>query len=342
MAEDYNSQQSVYWCLKSLIVVGLSADSAFWTAQESPYPQQARTVEVVSAPQQILCNMPQGNHHFMLTPGQFVAWPMKANQAKYCKFAYSSAFGFSVPTGPLLQQMSPDNQLLISRDGAESWATKWKCEPVEFCTIPLAMSAETSIVVPAAQVKWYPWGDRAVSVDTVLIPPNERWPDWHVRIHRIKALERLPSLHIAEGGFAIHSRQKENLMHLPVGELTLESILGSAETAISNDSSTVVASIDGVSGILTRVKSALPFVLRSSALKVDANTNLVRPRTIIPTSSIDMSTGLWEGHEVYVISSIFAISSQANGGHQPNGPTLKQKWDDAPLIDLDNLSRYLK
>ena len=131
-------------------------------------------------------------------------------------------------------------------------------------------------------------------------------------------------------------------MHLPVGELTLESILGSAETAISNDSSTVVASIDGVSGILTRVKSALPFVLRSSALKVDANTNLVRPRTIIPTSSIDMSTGLWEGYEIYVISSIFAISSRANGGHQPNGPTLKQKWDDAPLIDLDNLSRYLK
>jgi len=342
MAEDYNSQQSVYWCLKSLIVVGLAADSAFWTAQESPYPRQAQTVEIVSAPQQILCNAPQGNHHFMLTPGQFVAWPMKANQAKYCKFAYSSAFGFSVPTGPLLQQMPPDNQLLISRDGAESWATKWKCEPVEFCTIPVALNAETSITVPTAQVKWYPWGDRAVSVDTVLIPPNERWPDWHVRIHRIKALKRVPFVHIVEGGFAIHSRQKKNLKHLPVGGLMPESVLGSVETAISTDNSTVVASIDGASGISTQVKSALPFVLRSSALRVDANTNLVQPRTVIPASSIDMKSGLPEGHEIYVISSIFAISSRANGGHQPTGPTLKQKWDDAPVIDLDCLGKYLK
>lgn len=342
MAEDYNSQQSVYWCLKSLVVVGLSADSAFWTAQELPYPRQAQTVEIVPAPQQILCNVLQGNHHFMLTPGQFVAWPMKANQAKYCKFAYSSAFGFSVPTGPLLQQMPPDNQLLISRDGAESWATKWKCEPVEFCTIQVELNAETSITVPTAQVKWYPWGDRAVSVDTVLIPPNGRWPDWHVRIHRIKALKRVPSVHIVEGGFAIHSRRKKNLMHLPVGELMPESVLGSVETAISSDDSTVVASADGASGISTQVKSAVPFVFRSSALRVDANTNLVRPRTIIPTSSIDMKTGLREGHEVYVISSIFAISTRANGGHQSAGPTLKQKWDDAPVIDLDNLGKYLK
>lgn len=342
MAEDYNSQQSVYWCLKSLIVVGLSADSAFWMAQESPYPQQAQAVKIVAAPQQILCNWPQGNHHFMLTPGQFVAWPMKANQAKYCKFAYSSAFGFSVPTGPLLQQLAPDNQLLLSRDGAESWASKWKCEPVKFCTISLAMSTGISIAVPTAQVKWFPWGDRAVSVDTVLIPPNERWPDWHVRIHRIKALKRIPSLHIVEGGFAIHSRQKKNLMHLPIDELTPKSALGCVETAISNDSSTVVASIDGVSGIKTQVQSILPFVLRSSALRTDANTNLVRPRTIIPTSSIDMSTGLWEGQEIRLTSSIFAISSQANGSHQPTGPSLEQKWNDTPVIDLDELSKHLQ
>ncbi|KAK2033981.1 hypothetical protein LX32DRAFT_700635 [Colletotrichum zoysiae] len=41
-------------------------------------------------------------------------------QAKYCKFAYSSAFAFSVPTGPLIQQMAPDNTPSLSRDYGET------------------------------------------------------------------------------------------------------------------------------------------------------------------------------------------------------------------------------
>jgi hypothetical protein len=109
MCEDYNSPQSPYWCLKTLIVVALAADDEFWTTPESSYPDFETSVALIPTPRQILCNHALGNHHFMLSPAQFVAWPMKATQAKYSKFAYSSAFGFSVPTGPLIQQIAPDS-----------------------------------------------------------------------------------------------------------------------------------------------------------------------------------------------------------------------------------------
>ena len=73
MAEDYNSPQSPYWCLKTLIAVGLPEDHPFWTSNEEPYPDFAPPAALLHAPEQIVCNHPQGNHHFMLTPGQWVA-----------------------------------------------------------------------------------------------------------------------------------------------------------------------------------------------------------------------------------------------------------------------------
>jgi hypothetical protein len=38
-AEDYNSPQSVYWCLKLLLVLGLKESHPFWTSEELPHPQ---------------------------------------------------------------------------------------------------------------------------------------------------------------------------------------------------------------------------------------------------------------------------------------------------------------
>jgi hypothetical protein len=79
---------------------------------------------------------------------------MKASQAKYCKFANSSAFGFRVPTGPLIQQITPDNMLALSRDGGATWAIKWKCSSVRHVTA--SVKEQTA---PAARVVWLPWVD---------------------------------------------------------------------------------------------------------------------------------------------------------------------------------------
>ncbi|KAM0425901.1 hypothetical protein ACHAPT_008839 [Fusarium lateritium] len=341
MAEDYNSPQSVYWALKTLIAVGLDDNDDFWASEELAYPAVEPEAQVISAPQQIICNHPQGNHHFMLTPGQFVAWPMKANKAKYCKFAYSSAFGFSVPTGPLIQQIAPDNQLALSRDGAEAWAVKWKCEEVQFDTAVVKTKDSNELKVPIASVGWYPWGDRGVHVDTILIPPNDRWPDWHVRIHRIRALKGTESLHTVEGGFAIYGRKTADGTNLSASEVSDEAVPGQFEGVVTTGNSALIASKDGISGIAieTLIESQKAEV-SSSALKPDANTNLVRQRTLIPTASVSLPEHLSEGTELILMASVFAISSTPNANWESRGTSLKQRWLDRPQVDLKLLKQH--
>ncbi|KAF4820214.1 hypothetical protein CGCSCA5_v004049 [Colletotrichum siamense] len=334
MCEDYNSPQSPYWCLKTLIAVGLSENDSFWTEDESSYPESAPSdsVAVVRAPEQILCNHPSSNHHFLLSPGQFVAWPMKANQAKYCKFAYSSAFALSVPTGPLIQQIAPDNALALSKDGGETWAVKWKSDEVRFSTAHLKGSSGSEKVQVASAV-WYPWGDRAVTVDTTLIPPTNRWPDWHVRIHRIKASEKLKTLHTVEGGFAIFSRQTADGMPLPVtGTISDDATLGVTEAIIQKKTSVLILSSAGASGVVTKGLVGSGRTSGCSPLKPDSNTNLASQRTMIPVTSHSVVEGIEAGSEFVLVESIFAISTKANGGRGLTGKGLQQRWIDVPLV----------
>ncbi|KXH32017.1 hypothetical protein CNYM01_02432 [Colletotrichum nymphaeae SA-01] len=341
LCEDYNSPQSPYWCLKTLIAVGLAEDDDFWTTDEEPYPSLSSTdsVALVPAPQQIVCNHPGSNHHFLLSPGQFVAWPMKANQAKYCKFAYSSAFTFSVPTGPLIQQIAPDNALALSRDGGETWAVKWKSEPVRFSTAFIKTASSTQ-EVQAASAKWYPWGDRAVSVDTTLIPPSDRWPDWHVRVHKIKVHEKIKTLHTIEGGFAISGRKKGGQtdgLPLPViSEVPKDASLGSAEGVLQKELSTLILSSAGASGVVSQSPSSHQTISESFPLKPDSNTNLACSRTLIPVVSHATVGGLDAGFEMVLIESIFALSTSANKGWFSAGKQLAERWLDVPRVHLES------
>ncbi|KAL2878463.1 hypothetical protein SGCOL_006173 [Colletotrichum sp. CLE4] len=140
MSEDYNSPQSVYWGLKSFVVLGLPEDHAFWRCEEKPHPLRVvkplvllsdstavtrkqsgpKLVKVVWPARHILCNGPE--HFFLLSSGQMTKKSFKGREANYGKFAYSSAFGFSVPTGTLLSQLAPDSTLAASIDEGESCA----------------------------------------------------------------------------------------------------------------------------------------------------------------------------------------------------------------------------
>lgn len=132
LAEDYSSPQSVYWCLKSLIVLGIPEDHTFWSCDELPYPKTdiIGDVELIWSPRHILCNTTE--HHFLLSSGQSTSKRFKAREAKYGKFAYSSAFGFSVPCGTFLEQVAPDSTLAVSfDDGEDSWKLRWDPYHVE-------------------------------------------------------------------------------------------------------------------------------------------------------------------------------------------------------------------
>lgn len=355
MAEDYNSPQSPYWCLKTLIAVSLPQDGDFWTAEEQAYPSLFRPT-LVPAPRQIISNHPEANHHFMLSLGQFVSWPIKASQAKYSKFAYSSTFAFSVPTGPLIQEIAPDSTLALSRDGAETWAVKWKCaEPSfssELVSLRLHAGGETSAspVPLAASVRWKPWGDGQVEVETTLIPPTDRWPDWHVRVHRIRMRHgQLRSLHAVEGGFATLGRRAKDGANLP--ELTSVPAgveVGSAEGVVHEDDdeggrSALILSATGASGVsssVVRVGGATrycsPTATSAYALKPDSNTNLAQPRALIPVVARDFARDLAAGDCILAVTSVFAVSASANGGRKPLAKrSLEQRWADKPRVMLE-------
>ncbi|KAJ5610551.1 hypothetical protein N7510_007270 [Penicillium lagena] len=343
MCEDYNSPQSPYWCMKTLIALSLSENDEFWTAPEQPYPPLFRP-SLVPAPRQIVSNHPKGNHHFFLSPAQFVAWPMKATQAKYSKFEYSSAFTFSVPTGPLIQQIAPDCMLALSRDGAESWAVKWKCSQATFPQASLhANGDQTSVTV--ARVRWCPWGDRQIEIETTLVPPTDRWPDWHVRVHRICVKTSLRTLHTTEGGFASPSRCSKDGTKIPfISKLHANAELGTSEGILRSEDSTLILSAAGCSGVsVTSLNIApLPTQTSSSALQPDSNTNLAYPRTVIPVLERNKIDGLEAGTEFVFATSVFAISAGANGGRKIVHRSLAERWADKPRILISPTDGYTK
>ena len=351
MAEDYNSPQSPYWCLKTLIAVSLAQDDEFWIAEEGTYPSSLYKPILVPAPRQILSNHPGANHHFMLSPAQFVAWPLKASHAKYSKFEYSSSFTFSVPTGPLIQQIAPDCTLALSRDGAETWAVKWKCAEASFSSQVASMRTQgkgerSTLPLLTTSVRWKPWGDGQVEVETTLIPPTDRWPDWHIRAHRIRMRSgHVRSLHTVEGGFATHARRAKDGANLPV-LTTLEGDMevGLAEGILLEETDTqhsaLVASATGVSGISSSVSrvvnadaSSKAVATSAYALKPDANTNLAHTRTLVPVVARDVAGDVAAGDHIIALSSIFAVSASANGGRKAaTRKTLAERWADKPRL----------
>ncbi|KAH8660606.1 hypothetical protein BX600DRAFT_488643 [Xylariales sp. PMI_506] len=333
MCEDYNSPQSVYWCLKSLIVISLSDSDDFWQAVEEPYPASLfHQPTLIPAPKQILVNHPKSNHHFMLSPAQFVAWPLKASQAKYSKFAYSSSFAFSVPTGPLIQQIAPDSTLALTRDSGETWAVKWKCSEVIFPIIHVRGPNGTEEVT-AASVQWQPWGDGQVTVTTLLIPPTNEWPDWHIRMHTIKINRPIQELRVVEGGFAVSGRRLADGLDLPrLDTLQGNAIAGITEGIVQTRSDSILAlSSAGLSGIATEPVSHGNFqaMKKTFALKPDSNTNLACQRTIIPVAAHDFTGGLAAGDEIVVVSKIFAISTPGTHIQLPM-PSLADRWANQP------------
>lgn len=343
LTEDYNSPQSVFWAMKPFIAIMLPSTHEFWTDSEGPYPSMAREspVFLCSAPRQILCNRP-GSHHFLLSSAQFTSLPWKGAAAKYGKFAYSSSFGFSVPTGSVtLQQLAPDNTLACSRDGTQTWTTKWKCREPILGTCAVHSRGGHVEELPTMSVIWYPWEDRAVSVSTLIIPPSARWPDWHIRLHRVRIADAgVRTLHLAEGGFAVNGQAKNDsqlLLSLPLevssfDNSTTESLEG---FALENSACAAFsqAGSSGIAATFTR-QSGQGIETEASVLKPEANTNIVAPRSLIPSVAWSV-TDVQQDDEFLLCSSIFAQSSEsALNSTASTSPSAA--WLDRPCIGKNN------
>ncbi|KAF2994391.1 hypothetical protein E8E13_002583 [Curvularia kusanoi] len=339
MCEDYNSPQSVYWALKSFLALGLTEEHPFWKAKEKPCPT-AVLAKGVDPPRHIICN--SGNHHYLLSSGQFCPWPLKATEAKYGKFAYSSHFGFSVPTGTLLQQMAPDNTIAVSKDGGDTWRVPWKVRDVLYPVVAELRPSTGPILEQVLTLPsiWKPWRDADIEIHTVLIAPCKKWPNWYLRYTIIENVgQTAVTLNIAEGGFAIQGRGSAKGEVLPVfaaDSITRDSdglpfVQGTLETS----DAALVCSDAGASGIRSLRNAAEVETIANDShltghiIKPDANTNLMWQRTLIPTMRSE-GTVLKPGEKLRHTSAIFAVARTPDNDARYRSLDLQNLWDDVP------------
>ncbi|MCW2880546.1 MAG: hypothetical protein JWQ95_4646 [Sphaerisporangium sp.] len=179
LTEQYNGPGSPYWAFKAFLPLAVPAEHAFWTSDEHAAPHLP---EVSDQPEAgvALMRCEEGRQVVMLSAQQHHTW-VRNGAAKYAKFAYSTAFGFSVPSGSYgLEQAALDSTLALSEDGVH-----WRP-----CEVPRDSTVHDGLL----HSRWTPWPD--VEVETWLIA----YPPWHVRVHHLTTGRRLSS---AEGGFAV-------------------------------------------------------------------------------------------------------------------------------------------
>lgn len=257
-----------------------------------------------------------GGHCMLLSSGQACGYPMKATHAKYGAFAYSSAYGYSVPPGLFsLEQYALASQLGLSDDGGEYWKTR---RLSEYAGIEERDGKAVLVSV------WKPFAD--VTVRTILVPSEEANPNWHLRIHQIQSGRDVKT---ADGSFAICNVNSHNGQYLELYDQ--EKHEGTSPKIVGNyDLETPAGWASGPDGAFAVSKGAVGIRAmesgsprRAMLVNADPNSNLVESRTTIPTLQHDIKAG----ETVWYISAIYAKpsgpgvakESYLDGWHKPPG-----------------------
>lgn len=257
MAENYNSPGSPYWSFKTFLILAFEDQHPFWRTEELPLPKLDK-VHVQQKPHLVICRNDEGLNVMAFNTGHLSTNEHTHTSAKYEKFVYSNAFGFSVPRAEWgIAQGAFDSMLALSEQD-NIYRVKRVCQQY---------SIEDNIIY----TKWKPWTD--VDVQTWLICGNP----WHIRIH---CIDTARSLNTAEGGFAI------GLEHTQMEAINGESRVLEEEAYMKN--------IYGTSGIVNLYGE------RKSLMSYpNSNTNIMYPRTAIPTLTAQLEKG-----KHYLISAV--------------------------------------
>lgn len=179
LAESYNSAGSPYWCMKAFTALAAGADHPFWQAEETALLPLDAPVDLADTGWVVARDRQQAVA-LVARPAPAVDFPDQA-AAKYRKFAYSSAFGFSAD--------APDLGGATFTDSTFAFVDAEGNRRVRF-----GIDA-AGIEDGMAWSVWHPWPD--VRVDTVCWAIDA---SWHGRVHRIRTSRRLTGI---ETGFAI-------------------------------------------------------------------------------------------------------------------------------------------
>ncbi|KAH0052575.1 hypothetical protein KCU72_g6220, partial [Aureobasidium melanogenum] len=303
LAENYNSPGSPYWCMLAFAALALPKEHSFWTSKEEPHPFKSQPsalpdIKALKYPLHIMVH--KAGHTFLLSSGQKCHYPLKSTQAKYGHFAYSASFGYSVPTGGYtIEQYVPESALALSDDEGEMWKMRRDVENAQL---------NTKDGSPYLYSEMRPWSD--VKVRTWLLPPTDEAPSWHLRVHHIQSGRRLQSY---EGAFAIKGTAKSTGRAL--GALSSSSENEGTETG---QASALTVSEAGAVGIVD-----LQAPRFGKVLDVDANSNLIEARTVLPSLGMDIEAG----KDVYFVTAVFAMpASEGWTGRW------RKAWEKKPML----------
>jgi hypothetical protein len=220
---------------------------------------------------------------------------MKGTHAKYGAFAYSSAFGYSVSPGYFtLGQYALASQLGFSDDGGEFWKARRLSD---------YSALEDREGLPVLVSIWNPFPD--VKVKTILLPPMEATPNWHLRIHRIETGRDVMT---ADGSFAIANIRAHDGRYLDpydpkISQGTFPRYLNNYAARTQDGYSSGGQGAFAVSKGAVGIRALEPDSQRRGTLiEADANSNVMESRTIIPTLEDTIS----KGQTVSYISAIYA------------------------------------
>lgn len=177
MSEQYNSPGSPYWAFKAFVPLALGADHPFWTAEEAPHPADGG---IVTLREPGMVKWEEPGNLTVLTGGQEASMMRQAAE-KYCKFAYSTRYGFSVESDGRSFGNGPfDNMIAFSDDGVHYRVRDGESD---------ARIGDDWL--------WSAWSPmRGVTVETWTIAR----PPWYLRVHRIVTEIEVMT---REGGMAI-------------------------------------------------------------------------------------------------------------------------------------------
>jgi hypothetical protein len=217
----------------------------------------------------------EGGRHIVLLSARQHHQWVRHGAAKYAKFAYSTLFGFSVPAGSWGLEQGAFDSTLALSDDGQGGNDHWR--PRE---VPGDFAADPATGV--LRSRWTPWPD--VEIETWLVP----LAPWHVRVHRLRTGR---ALRTAEGAFAVDRDPAPHdaktglglaLFDSPAGLCVIEDLLGERE------------------GTLVR---ALP------------GTNVLAPRTVIPTLTGELAPG-----EHVLACAVLGSAPDPDGRERPAAP----------------------
>lgn len=208
ITEEYNSQFSPLWCLKSAIILDIPDNHSFWHESEADFPEldpirlQSEAGLFVSRYKEsvMLFSIDQSSQYDVLN-----------SVAKYEKFVYSNISGFSIQRDiNKLANTGGDSSLTISLDN-HVFINRGRTELVD-CNREYIVT------------RWEPFGRaKKIQIYSYIIPGNP----FHVRIHQVKSNE---ILYVYDNGFSVDRTQ---VVHTRKNALSNEVVIGGTYDSIA-------------------------------------------------------------------------------------------------------------